>query len=157
MRLLIPFLLIALFSCTVSVDSKDLAISSDIAFDSLLAKETGADVYGMRQYIMAYLKKGPNRNQDSLAAMEIQRAHLDNIKRMAEEGKLVLAGPFMDGHDVQGIYVFAVDTIEEAEELTKSDPAVKTGRLVMELHPWYGSAALMKVSEMHKKLAKESI
>ena len=157
MRLLIPFLLIAALSCTVSVDSNDSVISSDIAFDSLLAKETGADAYGMRQYIMAYLKKGPNRNQDSLAAMEIQRAHLDNIKRMAEEGKLVLAGPFMDGHDVQGIYVFAVDTIEEAEELTKSDPAVKTGRLVMELHPWYGSAALMKVSEMHKKLAKESI
>ena len=157
MRLLIPFLLIAALSCTVSVDSNDSVISSDIAFDSLLAKETGADAYGMRQYIMAYLKKGPNRNQDSLAAMEIQRAHLDNIKRMAEEGKLVLAGPFMDGHDVQGIYVFAVDTIEEAEELTKSDPAVKAGRLVMELHPWYGSAALMKVSEIHKKLAKESI
>ncbi|MEQ9006839.1 MAG: YciI family protein, partial [Ekhidna sp.] len=122
-----------------------------------LAAETGADDYGMRRYVMALLKAGPNRDQDSTEAAQLQRAHLDNIKRMAEEGKLVMAGPFFDDWEVKGIYIFAVDTIEEAEELTKSDPAIRAGRLIMELHPWYGSAGLMKIGELHKKLAKKSI
>ena len=55
------------------------------------------------------------------------------------------------------IYVFAVKTIDEAEKLTESDPAVKAGRLIMELHPWFGSAALMEVNEIHKQIAKEEI
>ena len=126
-------------------------------YDSLLAAETGADDYGMRRYVMALLKEGPNRDQDSTEAAQLQRAHLDNIKRMAEEGKLVMAGPFFYDWEVKGIYIFAVETIEEAEELTKSDPAIRAGRLIMELHPWYGSAGLMKIGELHKKLAKKSI
>lgn len=126
-------------------------------YDSLLAAKTGADPYGMRQYVVALLKAGPNRDQDSTEATQIQMAHLDNIKRMAEEGKLVVAGPFFDDWEVKGIYIFAVATVEEAEELTKTDPAIQAGRLIMELHPWYGSAGLMKLGELHKKLAKESI
>ncbi|MEP5613644.1 MAG: YciI family protein [Cyclobacteriaceae bacterium] len=151
---------IAIFwACTAPVD-ENAQSSNDptaISFDSLLAAETGADVYGMRSYVIAYLLKGPNRDQDSLEAAQIQRAHLDNIKRMAEQGKLVLAGPYLDDHGVQGIYVFAVESIEEAEELTRTDPAIKAGRLVMEMHPWYGSAALMKVGDLHTQLAKQGI
>lgn len=128
---------------------------TESSYDSLLAAETGADAYGMRSYVIAYLLKGPNREQDSLEATQIQRAHRDNIKRMAKLGKLVLAGPYLDDHGIQGFYVFAVETVEEAEELTRTDPAVKAGRLLMEMHPWYGSAALMKVGDLHARLTKE--
>ena len=99
-------------------------------------------------YVMAYLKAGLNRNQDSFQAMAIQRAHLDNIGRMSDEGKLVLAGPFMDDTDIKGIYIFNVSTVEVARNLTESDPAIKAGRLVRELHPWYGSAALVYLNEI---------
>lgn len=126
-------------------------------YDSLLAKQLGADQYGMRPYVMAFLKSGPNRTQDSLAAAELQRAHMDNISRLAEEGTLVFAGPFMDDFDVRGIYIFAVETIEEARTLTATDPAVQAGRLEMELHPFYGSAALMQINEIHEKISKEGI
>lgn len=127
------------------------------AYDSLLAGKLGADDYGMRRYVMAFLKAGPNRSQDSLEAARLQRAHMDNIVKMANEGKLVLAGPFMDGGEIRGIYVFAVESVEEAEALTQTDPAIQAGRLVMELHPWYGSAALMQVNEIHEKIAKVNI
>ena len=150
--------LCVLCSCTVTVDTDFSDEESDeIVFDAELAAETGADDYGMRKYVIAYLKDGPNRDQDSTEAAQIQRAHQDNIVRMAEMGKLVLAGPYMDNHGIQGIYIFAVETLEEAEELTNTDPAVQAGRLELELHPWYGSAALMKVNEMHTKISKEKI
>jgi uncharacterized protein YciI len=106
----------------------------------------------MKVYVMAFLKKGPNRNQDSVEAARLQAAHLANIHRMAGEGFLVLAGPFMDDGDLRGIYVFNVSTVEEARALTVTDPAVKAGRLAMELHPWYGSAALMEVNRIHNTL-----
>lgn len=126
-------------------------------FDPKLAKELDADDYGMHNYVMAFLKSGPNRDQDSLEAIKLQRAHLDNIKRLADEGKLVVAGPFLDDSEVRGIYIFNVATVEEAEALTKTDPAIKAGRLVMELHPWYGSAALMQVPKVHKQVSKNEI
>lgn len=125
-----------------------------LAFDQKLATELGADEYGMKKYVMAFLKAGPNRQQDSATAATLQQAHMANIQRLAGEGKLVLAGPFLDDGNLRGIYVFDVETVEEARALTATDPAVKAGRLEMELHPWYGSAALLKVNEIHEKVAK---
>ncbi len=126
-------------------------------YDKALAEQLQADDYGMHQYVMAFLKAGPNRDQSPEEAEKLQRAHLDNINKLAEDGKLVLAGPFMDDGEVRGIYVFDVKTIQEAEELTQTDPAIQAGRLTMELHPWYGSAALMQVNEVHKKITKTDI
>ena len=128
-----------------------------VKFDAALASRLNADDYGMKKYVMAFLKRGPNRNQDSVTAANLQRAHLQNINRMAEEGKLVVAGPFLEDGEFRGIYVFNVETIEEAEALTQTDPAVKAGRLVMELHPWYGSAALQEITSIHRRLEKRDV
>lgn len=125
-------------------------------YDSALARQLGADDYGMRKYVMAFLKAGPNRNQDSAAAATLLKAHLANIQRMAREGKLVVAGPFLDDTELKGIYVFNVESVEEARALTESDPAIKAGRLVMELHPWYCTAALQKINEIHRRLQSKS-
>lgn len=127
------------------------------AYDSLLARELGADDYGMKVYVMALLYRGDANGLDSLQRAKLQRAHLDNISRMAEAGELVLAGPFMDGQDLRGIYVFDVRTVAEAEALTNTDPAIQAGTLKMELRPWYGSAALMKANELHEQVARIDI
>lgn len=129
------------------------ADTTESKYNADLAQELGADDYGMKRYVMAFLKSGPNRDQDPEAAHEIQAGHMAHITSMAESGKLVLAGPFLDGGDIRGIFVFDA-TMEEAEALTAADPAVQSGRLVMELHSWYGSAALMKVNEIHTQLAR---
>jgi len=127
------------------------------AYDAALAKKLGADKYGMKKYVMAFLKSGPNRLQDSAARMQLQMAHLKNITRLANEGKLVVAGPFLDDQPIKGIFIFNVETIEEAKTLTETDPAIKAGSLVMELHPFYCSAALMEVNNIHNKLQSKSI
>ncbi|MBD3635891.1 MAG: hypothetical protein HUJ25_01005 [Crocinitomicaceae bacterium] len=164
--LITPVLLLFL-SCTTDSDCDEQLAGADssaveeiaadtLLYDSLYAAELGADDYGMKTYVMAFLKKGPNRDLDSASAAELQRAHMDNINRLAEDGKLVLAGPFYGDGEIRGIYLFDVATIEEAEELTKTDPAIQEGSLVMELVRWYGSAALMEVNNIHEKIQKES-
>lgn len=153
MKIVISFFAVLLFiSCT---NTKSETSSENTSID--LASELGADDYGMRKYVMAFLYRGPNRTLDSVKAAELQRAHLDNIGKLAEEGKLALAGPFLGNQELRGIYIFAVETVEEAEALTNTDPAIQAGSLRMELMPWYGSAGLMKVNEIHKQLSKEEI
>lgn len=146
-------------ACTTkpAQQSAKTASNNTSGYDAELAKKLGADAYGMKVYVMAFLKRGPNRNQDSLTAANLQKAHLENINRMASEGKLVMAGPFMDNTDLRGIYIFNVATVEEARKLTETDPAIQTGRLTMELHQWYGSAALMQMNALHQKLEKKNV
>ncbi|TDR22758.1 YciI family protein [Marinicella litoralis] len=126
-------------------------------FNAELAEHLGADDYGMKMYVMAFLKKGPNRDQSAEEVIQLQQAHMANIKRMAEAGDLVMAGPFGNNDlGMRGIYIFNVTTIEAAKALTATDPAIQAGSLVMELIPWYGSAALMQVNEIGATLAKKS-
>ena len=133
----------------VSCDARD-------TYDPQLAAEIGADDYGMRRYVMAFLKRGPNRDQSPEDAAALMRAHLDNITRLADEGSLIVAGPFLDDGDVRGIYIFNVATVEEASALTETDPAIRAGRLEMELHPWYGAAALQQLLELYPRTTKQS-
>lgn len=144
------------FSCQKQAIQQTL-FTNDTTYNAEMAKKLGADDYGMKEYVMAFLKAGPNRSQDSTEAARLQKSHLDNIVRLANQGKLVMAGPFMDNGDIRGIYIFNVSTLEEARALTETDPAIQSGRLVMELHPWYGSAALQILNNLHKKVSAKSI
>ncbi len=126
-------------------------------FDSALSKKLGADEYGMKQYVMAFLKEGQNKNLDSAESANLQIAHLKNIIRLANEGKLIVAGPFLDDQPIRGIFIFNVSSIEEAKKLTATDPAIKAGVLEMDLRPWYGSAALIEVLRLHKSIEKKSV
>jgi uncharacterized protein YciI len=129
--------------------------AAQATYDAALARKLKADEYGMRTYVMAFLKAGPNRDRNPEEARRLQRAHLDNINRLAAEGKLVIAGPFADNGPIRGIYIFDVPTVAEAEALTMTDPAIQAGSLAMELHPWYGSAALMMVNEVHARIEQK--
>jgi len=130
------------------------AVQTQSRYDAALATKLKADDMGMHTYVMALLKAGPNRDRPPDDAQRLQAAHRANINRLAAAGKLVLAGPFEDAGALRGIYIFDVPTVAEAEALTKTDPAIQAGQLVMELHPWYGSAALLMVPEIHATLEK---
>ena len=74
----------------------------------------------------------------------IQAKHLAHIQKMVDSGDLLLAGPFLDGGELRGMFVFQVGSREEAEELANSDPAVKAGRLRVDVMTWYVKAGYLK-------------
>ncbi len=151
------FCLLLLVVFTFPLNGAEPPAQNPQNYNQALAEKLGADDYGMKMYVMAFLKKGPKRNQTPEEAAALQKAHMANIGEMAQSGKLVLAGPFAENDaGIQGIYIFNVATVDEAEKLTATDPAIQAGRLIMELIPWYGSAALMQVNEIGATLAKKS-
>lgn len=104
---------------------------------------TGPGGYEMTTYYVAFLYRGPNWTpQQTDETKKIQQEHLANIRRMADSGKLVLAGPFTDDGDIRGIFVFQGVSAEEAQQLAANDPAVKAGRLRIELHPWFAAKGI---------------
>lgn len=129
------------------------APASAMAYDGELAKRHGADERGMRRYVLVVLKTGPTRVPEGEARTAMFAGHMANIQRLAKEGKLAVAGPFMPGDSGwRGLFIFAVDSVEEAKALTETDPVIVNGEMVAEYHPWYGSAALMATNDLHQRL-----
>ena len=93
----------------------------------------------IKQYWFVMLIRGNNRTQDSVTAAKIQEGHMANINKLYYEGKLKVAGPFGDDGNWRGIFVFDCATKEEVEKLLNTDPAISSGRLSFEIHPWYTS------------------
>jgi uncharacterized protein YciI len=99
----------------------------------------GDTVWVMKQYMMVIYFRGENRTQPKAEADSIQAGHLAHINHMGKEGFLSVAGPFGDDTDMRGILIFHVATEEKVRELMKGDPAVTSGRLTYEVHPWWGA------------------
>jgi len=158
----ILFLMLSLSSCDqqwrseLSTDEAAV-LTTEIVYDSIRAAKVGADQYGMKKYIMVLLKKGPNRNLSKQETLNVQTMHMANIRKLAEQDIMVLAGPFGGDGDLRGIFILDMDSIEEAEHLISFDPAIKEGTLVMELYEWYGSAAVMEINDIHNSIAKVKI
>lgn len=95
----------------------------------------------MAIYYVYLLKKGPAWSADSTPEIDVlQEAHLANLRRLGDEGKLVLNGPLLDSlelsGEIRGIGVLKAKSLTEAREWISTDPMVKVGRLVFELHAW---------------------
>jgi len=103
----------------------------------------GADKVEMGHYVMGLLRRGPNAGIGDQAERErVQEGHLANIRKMAATGKLIVAGPFEDNGDLRGVFIFQGVTVDEARAMTDADPAIKAGRLILELHLWFAAAGL---------------
>jgi len=154
-------LLISLLLCischslaATKVEAQSNPTTSNPKYDAAAAERLGADHRGMRTYILVVLKTGPNKIAAGKERDEMFAGHFANIKRLAAEGKLAVAGPF-DGVDGwRGLFIFAVKDIEEAKQLTATDPVIIKGEMVAEYHKWYGSAAMMDVGRIHDTLSK---
>ena len=129
-----------------------LAAALALAATAAAAAPPATEEWEMATYQVAFLRRGPAWTPASTPELEkLQAAHLAHIGKMAETGKLIIAGPFSDGGDLRGMFIFRVDTVEEAKALVEQDPAVKAGRLVLEWHPWFAAKNILVTPKAPKK------
>ncbi len=153
MRMITAMILLASLGTSPAVFAEQPAPPATAVQDPVLAKQLGADERGMRTYVMVILKTGKHRVPDGKARDEMFQGHFANIKRLASEGKLAVAGPFGDKTDWRGMFIMAVDTVDAAKLLVATDPVISNGEMVAEYHVLYASAALMSVSGIHEKIS----
>lgn len=133
------------------------AQSGTLVYDSVLAKSLGADDYGMKNYVLVILTPGTNQIEKGAVRDSIFRGHRKNIGKLAETGKLIVAGPFGDNDKLyQGIFILNAKTVAEAKELLQTDPAINAKVLDAELYEWYGSAALGEYLKIQKSITKKN-
>jgi len=63
-------------------------------YNAVLAKNLEAIEYGMKYYMFAILKTGQNAPNNKDLRQKSFEGHLKNIRRLADEEKLIVAGPF---------------------------------------------------------------
>lgn len=125
------------------------------AYDPALAERLGADEYGMRSYHLVLLTTGPEKDIPKAVSDSLFTGHMSNIQRLADAGKLLLAGPFGKNDKYRGLFIFTSSTREETEALLITDPAISGGALGYEIYPWYGSAAVMEIPKIHDRITKK--
>ena len=101
--------------------------------------EATKDTVIMQQYFIAFLKRGPNRDQPKEVADSLQKLHLEHLGRMYDLGYADISGPFGDDGDIRGITIYNTPTQHLADSLANLDPMVKAGRLSIEIHPWWAA------------------
>ena len=131
--------------------------TNNVKYDKVLADSLGADQYGMKQYVLVILKTGLVQITDKKITDSLFGGHMQNMNRLVNDGKLIVAGPLRkNDKNYRGIFILNVKTIEEAQVLLQTDPAVKSGLLDTELYGWYGSAALPMYLPASEKVSKTS-
>jgi uncharacterized protein YciI len=148
--------IVTVFALNIGALGQAKKTAAPARYDAQLAKKLGADERGMKMYVLCILKTGPKDGEiKGKERSDIFAGHFANIGRLADEGKLAVAGPFEDNDkSYRGLYIFNVSTIQDAEKLVVLDPAVKAGVFVPDLTLWYGTAAIMTINETHKKIEK---
>lgn len=148
--------LFLIISMTISTTFGQTENQSNPNYDKALAEKLGADDYGMKSFFLVILTSGDNKTDDKSLIGESFRGHLENINRLVEEGKIIVAGPLgKNDNNYRGIFILdKIGSIEEAEELLKTDPAIKNRLLNYEIYNWYGSAVLSEYLPASDKIWK---
>lgn len=159
LRSLTVVALLALPVACASAGETPAAPAPPPAYDAALAEKLGADDLGMRSYVLAILKTGPE--DAAITGKEARAAlfagHFSNMARLAEEGKLVLAGPLGGEDGRRGLFILNTPDIETAKAWVATDPTIEAGIFTVDYSKYYGSAALMQVNAVHGTLQKKTI
>lgn len=103
---------------------------------ALLAAPQGdyAEPRDLQTFYLALLAKGPAWTAATTSQTSaLQQAHLAHLTTLGNTGHATIAGPFGDDGEIRGIVILKAASLEEAKALEEDDPAVKAGRLKVEL------------------------
>ena len=88
-------------------------------------------------------RRGPNWVEGKKISEQPLQKHLAYMNALRASGSLLLGGPFVD--DQGGLVIVSALDTDEAVRLAADDPAIHTGVMLADVHPWKvlaGEAAL---------------
>jgi uncharacterized protein YciI len=85
-------------------------------------------------YFAVVLERGPNWLPGKAASQQPLGEHGRYLQRLMVDGKLVLAGPFLD--DQGGFVLLKAASLAAAQQIENQDPAIRNGILRATVHPF---------------------
>jgi uncharacterized protein YciI len=109
-----------------------------------VAAVAGAPLGGTEPRYVVFLRPDPVRKTMPLEeSQHIQDAHMANIRKLADAGVHVAAGPMEDAQTtISGIFVFRANSLAEAERIAAQDPTIVAGRNTEDVHAWLAPAGV---------------
>jgi|SRR5215213_759332 len=99
----------------------------------------------MVEFHMALLKHGPKWTAaETPETKRMHDEHVNYVLAALDSGKAVLAGPFTDGGEIDGVFIFRASSAAEAKTWAEGDPSVAAGFRVAEMHPWWSEDIFSK-------------
>ena len=126
------------FNLTTAAVALLLLVSGAMAGQVPQPSEQFPDIpKNLKSYFIALYVKGAKADQPQTQEErdEFLRQHTAYLRSQVEAGKYLLVGPFTDGGQIRGMAVIHAASAEEARAIAEADPAVKSGRLAIEIHP----------------------
>jgi len=100
------------------------------------------------EFHMALLKHGPKWTAaENEETKRLHQEHVNYVLSLLESGKAIIAGPFTDGGEIDGVFVFRAKSAAEAKAWAEADPTVAAGFRVAEMHPWWSEDIFSKPSK----------
>jgi uncharacterized protein YciI len=96
-----------------------------------------ATTEGMEQYTLILMSRDEKWNPKSGDFPDVMKQHEAFIKGMRDRGNIAIVGFFPSSApgELRGVAIFRVG-VEQTAKLIRDDPAVKSGLLKAEIHPW---------------------
>jgi uncharacterized protein YciI len=108
----------------------------------------------VRDYVFVFIRTGPLRTPTPEQSQEAMQGHFANMGRLADEGKLLIAGPYADPRptpDHRGLFVMDETEVAEGLELANTDPAAAMGVFVMSAHRFTTDRPLTDLPRLEKE------
>ena len=99
---------------------------------TLLAALSGAGGHADDSH-RALVSRAGGHEESTPETQKLQEAHLAHITQLAKDGRALIAGPFGGDGDLRGVIFLKAATADAARALEADDPAVKAGRLRIEI------------------------
>lgn len=91
----------------------------------------------MVTFAFVMLRRGPRWTANATPAVSrVLKAHQQNIETLRRKGTVIAAGPIDGTGELRGVLVFDADAAT-TRRLLEKDPAVRAGRFVFDIHPWW--------------------
>lgn len=124
------------------------------ACGSVPGRGAASDERPVRDYVFVLIKTGPLRAPTPEQSQEAMRGHFANMGRLAEEGKLLIAGPLIEPRsdpDHRGIFVMDETETTRGLELAQTDPAVRMGVFTLSAYRFTTDRPLVDLLRLEKE------
>jgi uncharacterized protein YciI len=121
---------------------------------STLSCRTAPPAAPKKAYSLVFLVTGPDAAaKTSEENQTIMTGHMANMKRLSEDGKLLIAGPFakpVPDDKLRGIFILDTPEMATAKAWTQTDPGVQAGVFTAEIVTFRTDAPLKRSLDLFR-------